>query len=309
METQSNTRFGFWHGVAFAVVLILVVVAIIFPMFARARSVGSRASWGGSSPMGWDEHAQSPQSAAKGTAYTAGAGEAQAASWVSSLTPAAKRMLITTADLSLEVRDAKKTHDEIAGIASKAGGYVTASSLTGEEGAQSGAVMMRVPAARYASALAEVSKLGKVLSKQEKGEDVTEEFVDLQSRIRNLKREEEAFLAVMQKAKRVPDILEVERELSRVRGEIEQAVGRAKYLENQVALSTINVSFREPVPVVTRAVNWNVTQTALRSLHSLGEVFRVISSFIIWLVVYIPLWALIGLVWYAVRRLTRSRSA
>ena len=308
METQRNTRFGFWHGVLF-VVLIILVVGILFPVFSRARRASPYSIARHQQMMVSAKLSRGSESASQDTGYTAGAGEAQAASWVNALTPAARRMLITTADLSLEVRDAKKTHDQIAGIASKAGGYVTASSLTGEEGAQSGAVTMRVPAARYASVLADVSKLGKVLSKQEKGEDVTEEFVDLQSRIRNLKREEEAFLLVLQKATRVPDILEVERELSRVRGEIEQAVGRAKYLENQVALSTINVSFNEPVPVVTQAVNWDVTQTALRSLHSLGEVFRVISSFIIWLVVYIPLWAFIGLVWYAVKRLKRSRSA
>jgi hypothetical protein len=306
METQRNTRFGFWHGVLLTVLVIFVAAVILFPVFSRARRASYPSSARYDRISAKLRLSRAPESASQDAGYTAGAGEAQAASWANSLTPATSRMLITTADLSMEVRDAKKTHDEIAGIASKAGGYVTGSSLTGEE---SGAVTMRVPAARYASALAEVSKLGKVLSKQEKGEDVTEEFVDLQSRIRNLKREEEAFLLVLRKAKRVPDILQVERELSRVRGEIEQAVGRAKYLENQVALSTINVSFNEPVPVVTQAVNWNVTQTALRCLHSLGEVFRVISSLLIWLVVFIPLWALIGLVWYAVRRLMRSRSA
>jgi hypothetical protein len=157
--------------------------------------------------------------------------------------------------------------------------------------------------------LDQVSKLGKVLSKQEKGEDVTEEYVDLQARIRNLKREEEAFLVVLGKARRVPDILAVEAQLSRVRGEIEQAVGRAKYLANQVALSTITVRLAEPTPVVTQAIKWDVVQTALRAVHALGAVFRMISSLVIWLAIFIPLWLLIVLIAYGCRRFRRKPAA
>ena len=304
METpQARPRFGFWHGVIGTIALVIIVLLLVFPMFFHAHELSQRAR------PDWVIPSQTMSAEVKMKRTSVGAAdEAQTASWTGSIVLAASRMLIKTADLAIEVKDAKKTLSGVTEIASKAGGFVTGSGLSGEEGTQSGTVTIRIPAANYASVLEQVSKLGKVLSKQEKGEDVTEEYVDLQSRIRNLKREEEAFLGVLRQAKRVPDILEVERELSRVRGEIEQAEGRAKYLQNQVALSTINVSFTEPTPVVTQAIQWDVVQTALGAIHALGGIFRALASLVIWVLVFIPLWLLIGLAIRGSKRLRRRRS-
>jgi len=297
METpEAKSKLGFWHGVA-VVPLVLLALFIVFlalmPIFSRAR----RAS-----PSSTAHYEMMAKSAGLSPS------EDQAAPWPAALAAEAARMVVRTADLSLEVRDAKGAEQKITDIAAKAGGFVTASSISGEENAESGQITVRVPAAGYASVLSEVSKLGKVLSKQEKGEDVTEEYVDLQSRLRNLKREEEAFLGVLAKSKRVTDILAVESELNRVRGEIEQAVGRAKYLQNQVALSTITVNITEPTPVVTQAIKWDVVQTVLRAVHALGAVFRAIASLLIWLVIFIPLWLLVVLVVRVTKRL-RGRPA
>jgi len=95
--------------------------------------------------------------------------------------------------------------------------------------------------------------------------------------------------------------------LPSIAGEIEQATGRAKYLENQVALATINVSLSEPVPAVQEAIRWDVVQTALKSGHSLGAIFRAIASAAIWFVIWAPLWALFGGVFYGIKRFRTRR--
>jgi len=106
----------------------------------------------------------------------------------------------------------------------------------------------------------------------------------------------------------VTDILAVENELSRVRGQIEQATGRMKYLQNQVALATITVQLSEPMPVVAKIVKWDVIMTATGAANALQVVFRKIISLVIWAVVFIPFWALVGLVIYGSKRYYRRRS-
>jgi len=214
-------------------------------------------------------------------------------------------MVISSAELSLEVADVQKSHDEIGRIATGAGGFITESNMSRGDGVEIGSVTVRVPAKRYQTTLSRIAKLGKVLQKQESGQDVTEEYVDLESRIRNLKREEQAFLGVLGKANKVTDILAVESELSRVRGQIEQATGRVQFLQNQVSLATITVQLSEPTPVMAKIVSWDVLITARGAVNALQVVFRKIASLVIWAVIFIPLWALLGIVIYGGRRYAR----
>ncbi len=293
METIRKPRFGFWHGVL-AVILIIVLAAIIAPMFfhARDKSQGSTRS----------RMAEYDEASASKSAPTE-----ESPSWNTVSASTLPRMVISTADISVEVKDVKAVSSIIIETARAAGGFVTSSSISGESGSRTASITVRVPAKSYQSSLKKLSALGKVLSREEKGEDVTEEFVDLGSRLRNLRREEQAILGVLTKARRVTDILEVERELNRVRGEIEQAEGRSKYLANQVSLATINISLNEPEPAVTNAVIWNLGETASRSAHSLGVVFRGIASVAVWALVFVPLWLLIWLAGLGIKRF-RSRS-
>ena len=303
MET-SRSKPNYWKGAFIILVGSSFLIMLLFPIFARSRRAAQHSQYAGGT-AGMDQRASEYLPASP--AMVTGKPAESPVSWGAAYAASAQRMVISTAEMRLEVGDVQKTHDQIGQIATGAGGFITESSLSHGDGVETGNVTVRVPAKQYQPTLARIAKLGKVLEKQESGQDVTEEYVDLEARIRNLKREEQAFLAVLNKASKVPDILAVENELGRVRGQIEQATGRIQYLQNQVALATITVRLSEPTPVVAKIVNWDVFLTARGAANALQVVFRKLVSVVIWGVVFIPFWALIGLVVYGSKRYRARR--
>lgn len=227
----------------------------------------------------------------------------QDASWSASQASRASRMIITTADISLEVSDIDGTYRRIRDIAARSNGYTTNSNVNYSEGRKIGTITIRLPMRGYEQALEAIRKLGKLVTNSETGQDVTEEFVDLQSRLRNLRVEEAAFQRIMGGAKKIPDVLNVQQQLSRVRGQIEEAMGRARYLENQVSLCTITVTFSEPVPSVTKIVDWDVLRSASGAFNALKAVCRAVVTLIVWILIFVlPL----GLAAFVVYRIVKT---
>src|SRR5204862_419845 len=112
-------------------------------------------------------------------------------------------------------------------------------------------IVARVPASKFIQAVEEIQQTGsRVVHSKETGQDVTEEFIDLEAHIRAKRALELQFLEIMKRAQKVSDALEVQTQLAEVRGEIEQMEGRRRFLENQAALSTITVTLQTPTPIV-----------------------------------------------------------
>ena len=162
------------------------------------------------------------------------------------------RMVVRNGYMEVVVDDVDAVAQAIGGLAGTFGGHVVSSSVYQEGGRTFGSVVIRIDANRFDSALGAIRGLAvEVARETTSSKDVTEEYVDLTARKRNLERTEEQLLALMEQAGTVEELLEVQREVSRVRGEIEQLEARMKYLEQTSAMSLIEVFLRESVLTVT----------------------------------------------------------
>ncbi len=201
------------------------------------------------------------------------------------------RMVIYNARISLETSDTQSVLDKIAALIESYGGYVAGSSRAYDMAE----ITVRVPKDKFHVAVRQIETYGKVLNEQTSSEDVTERFVDLKARLGNLQRQEQRLREILSLAKTVDKVLQVEKEIERVRGEIESLQGQINYLEHNATLYLISISLTAPAPPFTApGMNWNETfETALTGL------FVVLRGLIILAVALLP-FILIGLPAYYV---------
>ncbi len=156
--------------------------------------------------------------------------------------PAQQRIIIRTVDMQLTVSDVAAAVDDVAALAGRSGGWVVSSDRSAKHG---GYIAIRVPAGSLDSAIQRLRELAlKVESEISTSQDVTDEYVDIQSRLKGLRATEDRLLEIMQQAEDVEDALSVQLELSNLQTRIEQIEGRIKYLEQTSAYSLINVNLR-----------------------------------------------------------------
>jgi len=154
----------------------------------------------------------------------------------------ADRMIVRIGDISLVVEDVPSAIDRITVMADNYDGYIVNSRVWKERERLIGSIAIRVPAESFNEAMKKLREMAvDVTSESSTSEDVTEEYVDLSARLDNLEATEARLYSIMQKAETVEDILDVQRELSKVRGEIEQTKARMQYLERTSATSLIQI--------------------------------------------------------------------
>jgi hypothetical protein len=225
--------------------------------------------------------------------------------------PGFQRLVIKTADLELQVANARDAEASLRALVGKLGGYVVKVETSGTDERMASRVTFRVPAERFDEALSGAQGLAqKVLARTVSGDDVTEEFVDLESRLKNLEATRDRLLTFLEKADKVEDALKVNESLSQIQGEIEQARGRKQFLQQSAALSTISAYLTpEPITPLVAEEGWqpiNVARGALRGLISFGQG---LASIVIVAVVWAPVWLPLLLAgWWLRRRLMRPRA-
>jgi hypothetical protein len=233
------------------------------------------------------------------------------------------RRIIYTVSLDLIVSDTEASFQEIQRLAEEMGGFVAQSNMWRQDDHPRGSMTVRVPAERLDEALEKFKALAVDVESQSKdSQDVTEEYVDLAARLENEQRTErelQELLETRSERGKTADILEVHRELSRVRSQIEQIQGRMTYLDNLASMATVQISLTPDAlvqPVVV--AGWRPQGTArtairrlVRALQGLAD--AAITFFLlilpILIVIAIPLVALFLLLRFVVRRIRRRRKA
>lgn len=153
------------------------------------------------------------------------------------------RTIIRTGSVELTVDSVAESFDQVRNLAEAAGGFVAESSFRGSDEDQSATLRLRVPAGEFGNIIASLEDLAvEVRSATSSSQDVTEEFTDLESSLRNLRAVEQQYLTLLGQAREINDILLVQDRLIWVRNDIEQIEGRLKLLGNLADLATINVS-------------------------------------------------------------------
>ncbi len=197
---------------------------------------------------------------------------------------AVERKIIRNADLQLEANAPEEAQQKITQIAESKGGFVVESTQSSSDAkattCDTVTMTVRVPSAKFDEALSEIRQTAsRVIVESVKGQDVTEEFIDIEARLKTQKALEAQFLEIMKRSNSVEDALNVQTEIAQVRGEIEKIEGRKRFLESQASLSTVKIKLQSPT-----AFSANSTGYFYQLKEAFGDGFNAALNFILILV-------------------------
>lgn len=221
------------------------------------------------------------------------------------------RQIIYTATLQLVVRDFEKAREEIQTLLTQFDGYVAESNVGSRAGSvRTGRWVVRIPVSHYQPFLDSLGDVGIPENLTQKAQDVTQEFIDLTARIANQRHLEDRLVKLLEeRSGDLKQAIEVERELARVRGEIETMQGRLRFLKNQTSLSTVTITVREEqnyVPPQAPSFGGRIAGvwfSSLRALQQFGEALVLVA------VAMAPWLAILAVVVVAGRGLWKWRRA
>ncbi|MBT3538991.1 DUF4349 domain-containing protein [Candidatus Parcubacteria bacterium] len=242
-------------------------------------------------------------SAKKSASYNGSKPAPSASPTAADTSVAQDRLIIKTGNMSMVVENVRDAIKKIGEYAIEKGGFIVSSDISKSGLALYGNITLRIPVESFDEGLEEVKSYGEVTSQRVNGQDVTEEFVDLDAQVKNLRATENQFLEIMKKATEIEDILAVQRELSRVRGDIDRIEGRMKYLRKSADLSTLTVHLStdpDVLPAWDEEDQWKPFAQIKQAFRSLVDVSQGVINFLIWIVIYIPLWLFFSLVIFIV---------
>jgi hypothetical protein len=194
-------------------------------------------------------------------------------------------LIIRTGTLEIEVRDVAAAVADVDAYIASLGGFVGSSEESASADEGSASVVYRVPAARWGDATRQIRDLAnRVVHATVTTEEVTNQVIDLDARVRNLRATEASFQAIMTQAVKIDDVLAVQDQLTHVREEIEQLVAQKEALEERAAYGTLTVVFRLPAPPAVEVVQrgWDPTTDVDSSLGTLVKIIQRGISFAIW---------------------------
>lgn len=222
--------------------------------------------------------------------------------------PPIGQAVVKDARISVEVRRGTfgQAFDDASLVAGRYGGYVESSSMAGAK-ARSGSLIVRVPSDRFDDAMSDFRRLGTVTGEEVSGQVVTDEFVDLQARLRTWQAQGDVLLDLMRDATSVETTLRVQRELQDVQFRIEQIKGQLRVLEDRTDLATIHLSMVETgVPVVSDERPSDTRPSLAEAWERAVDGFLSVAyATVVGLGYLVPIAALALVAWFAYRRVAR----
>lgn len=206
------------------------------------------------------------------------------------------RKLIKEGFLEFETKDLNKTRQNIAKAVQRYKGYTSTDQEFTSPGKVSITINVRIPSQYFDTALAEIVKDVKKFDRKEVFiKDVTEEFMDIEARLKTKKELEARYLELLKQTGKINEIMEIERELSQLRSDVESIEGRYKYLSNQVVYSTLNITFYKTSPIYVSvgnkiaegfAAGWNNLMLFFVFLVNLWPFLIIIAAVVFWRIRY-----------------------
>ena len=218
--------------------------------------------------------------------------------WMSSFTGAGtsvEQKLIKSSHIYLEVEDYQEAYLRIKEVVLSHSGYIADTSEKDDEGRKYGYIVVRVPKEHFEDTTEEIKRLGEVEEARTTVEDVTEEYVDLEARLENLKKQEKRYQEILAAAVTVEEILKIEAELERIRGDIESYEGKIRYLNDSIEYSSIQVSLTEPG---AEKIEIGLIDALKRAVQAF---FSALRAVIIFLGYFLPVIVTCGVLYYVGR--------
>lgn len=291
------------------VLVVLLVLFLIGYLSHRKEGTGGYLGEGGRSKLGTTE-GNAPFIPAEGVQKSSESQEGKTVSndLYAQLPDVTKTIKSGSLEIEIKKGEYEQAYGRISSIANSCGGYISDSHSESSKGRLSGGtITIRVPAQKFFSAMEQLKELGKVTSISENAQDVTEEYVDLESRLRNLRAQESVYISLMAKAKTIEESVTIQRELANLQGQIEQILGRKNYLDNRIEFSTIQVNLVEHGMHVTPTEGWGFVQALRDALHGIVNGVNEVVRFAGYAFPYaVIIFGLCALIWYLVKRSKKS---
>jgi len=216
------------------------------------------------------------------------------------------RLVVRNSQLSLLVKDVRQSQKAVVEKAQETGGYMVDSQISSPQGVDSGSVTVRVPENKLDDVLEHFRNLGiRVVSENLVGRDVTDEYVDVQSRLETLYKTKVKFEGILDKAEKIQDILQVQRELVNLQVQIDRLKGQQQYLEKTAQWSkvTVYLSTDELALPYAPTQPWRPKAIFKRATRSLIGTGRSLGTLTIWLGVYSVVWLpVLGVIYFFKRK-------
>tara|TARA_Y100001935_G_C17276138_1_gene494779 strand:- start:405 stop:1235 length:831 start_codon:yes stop_codon:yes gene_type:complete len=212
------------------------------------------------------------------------------------------------ANLNIEVKSINESIDKLNNIISSFGGEIISSNKGGFDYGQPYAnIRLRVLSENLDSVLIEFKKLSsKVISENIYTNDVSEEFIDIEARLKIMKSTENRFNDLLSKSEKIEEIIQVEKELMRIRGDVESLEGRLNYLTKTTDTSEINLNLNEQIPITGES--WKINEEFKEAFKNLLGFAKSLTNFAINVIVFIPVILVAGILVFLLRKYIKNRN-